>query len=75
MTEHEALIEAILDEPDDDQRRLVYADWLEEHGTFADSIRAKLIRLNLQEHRAKPGSGERGTLSAEIDNWSAGTRG
>jgi uncharacterized protein (TIGR02996 family) len=67
MTEHEALIEAILDEPEDERRRLVYADWLEENGTFADGIRAKLIRLNLQEHRAKPGGPEWDALYAEIN--------
>src|SRR5262249_21906050 len=32
----------IIDNPDDETRRLVYADWLEEHG---DPRRAELIRL------------------------------
>jgi uncharacterized protein (TIGR02996 family) len=40
----DALFEAILDDPDDDGVRLVYADWLEEHGGQA---RAEFIRLQL----------------------------
>jgi uncharacterized protein (TIGR02996 family) len=36
------LTRAILDAPDDDVPRLVYADWLEEHG---DDARAEFIRL------------------------------
>jgi uncharacterized protein (TIGR02996 family) len=28
----DALLTGILADPDDDARRLVYADWLEEHG-------------------------------------------
>jgi uncharacterized protein (TIGR02996 family) len=36
------LLQAILDDPDDDLRRLVYADWLEEHGQVE---RAELIRV------------------------------
>jgi uncharacterized protein (TIGR02996 family) len=36
------LLAAIIDEPDDDTPRLVYADWLEEHG---DDARAEFIRI------------------------------
>jgi uncharacterized protein (TIGR02996 family) len=39
---HDALYQAIADKPDDDGPRLVYADWLEEHGA---SDRAEFIRL------------------------------
>lgn len=35
---------AIVEAPDDDQRRLVYADWLMEHG----DVRGELIRLQLE---------------------------
>src|SRR5262245_48224140 len=38
----DALLAGILAEPDDDRRRAVSADWLEEHGQQA---RAELIRL------------------------------
>ena len=37
-----ALLRTVLDHPDDDTPRLVYADWLEEHG---DPARAEFIRL------------------------------
>jgi uncharacterized protein (TIGR02996 family) len=42
--EQAPLLAAILDAPDDDAPRLVYADWLEEHG---DPARAEFIRLQL----------------------------
>jgi uncharacterized protein (TIGR02996 family) len=37
-----AFLAAIRDDPDDDAARLVFADWLEDHG---DSARAELIRI------------------------------
>jgi uncharacterized protein (TIGR02996 family) len=40
-----AFLQAILDDPDDDSPRLVYADWLEEHGGAAQQARAEFIRL------------------------------
>jgi uncharacterized protein (TIGR02996 family) len=42
MTDLHAFLEAICEEPDDDSHRLVYADWLEEHG---DEARAEFIRV------------------------------
>ncbi len=41
MTDGEALLRAILEVPDDDAPRLVYADWLQENGLgrHADFIR------------------------------------
>jgi uncharacterized protein (TIGR02996 family) len=43
--EEEALLAAVVEAPDDDTPRLVYADWLEEHGsTEADRARAEFIR-------------------------------
>jgi uncharacterized protein (TIGR02996 family) len=44
MTEGKALFQAILHNPDDDGPRLVYADWLEEHG---DADRAEFIRVQI----------------------------
>jgi uncharacterized protein (TIGR02996 family) len=43
-----ALFQAILDAPDDDAPRLVYADWLDEHG---DPERAEFIRLEVKRFR------------------------
>jgi uncharacterized protein (TIGR02996 family) len=42
MSDNAGLLRAILDDPDDDTPRLVFADWLEEHD---EGARAELIRL------------------------------
>jgi uncharacterized protein (TIGR02996 family) len=44
----DALYRAILDNPEDDTPRLVFADWLEEHG---ESDRAELIRTQIERDR------------------------
>jgi len=44
----EALYRAILDNPDDDSPRLVFADWLEENGEVA---RADFIRIQIELER------------------------
>jgi uncharacterized protein (TIGR02996 family) len=48
MTGEQALLQAVCAEPDDDGPRLVYADWLEEHGNPA---RADFIRLQCERAR------------------------
>ena len=45
MNEREALLRAICDNPDDDTPRLVFADWLQEHG---DEARAEFIRVQVE---------------------------
>ncbi len=40
-------LEAILESPDDDTPRLVYADWLDEHGGPGESLRAEFIRAQV----------------------------
>ena len=45
MTEREAFLKAICDSPDDDTPRLVYADWLTEHG---EESRAEFIRVQCE---------------------------
>lgn len=50
MTEHDALLRSILDNPDDDTVRLVYADHLQENG---EEERAEFIRV--QCRTAQPG--------------------
>jgi uncharacterized protein (TIGR02996 family) len=45
MIENQALLSAILADPDDDRPRLGYADWLEQHGQFD---RARLIRVQIE---------------------------
>jgi uncharacterized protein (TIGR02996 family) len=44
----EAFLQAIRDNPEDDTPRLIYADWLEEHG---DAARAEFIRVQCEKAR------------------------
>ena len=55
MTERDVLLRAILADPADDAPRLIFADWLDEHG---HSLRAHFIRVSIAVHRKEPGSGE-----------------
>lgn len=48
MPDDDAFLRAIIDNPDDDLPRLVYADWLDEHG---DSERAEFIRVQCELER------------------------
>lgn len=48
MTEHDALLNAILADPDDDTARLVYADFIEEAG---EAERAAFVRAQLEVAR------------------------
>jgi uncharacterized protein (TIGR02996 family) len=41
----DAFLEAILQDPDDDTPRLVFADWLEEQGDSPSAVRAEFIRV------------------------------
>jgi uncharacterized protein (TIGR02996 family) len=50
----DALYAAILERPDDGAPRLVYADWLEEHGDAADQARAEYIRLGCRLASLRP---------------------
>jgi uncharacterized protein (TIGR02996 family) len=61
MDEREALIQTIIDNPDDDTPRLVYADWQEEHG---DAAHAELIRAQCELARLPAQSKKRGPLEA-----------
>ncbi len=45
MDNRDALIRAIIDHPEDDLPRLVFADWLEEHGA---ALRAEFIRAQIE---------------------------
>lgn len=51
MSESSHFLEQILAEPSEDAPRLVYADWLEEHG---DADRAELIRLQCERAKLLP---------------------
>ncbi|MGL6074694.1 MAG: TIGR02996 domain-containing protein [Fimbriiglobus sp.] len=66
LTDHEAFIEAILEDPTDNLRKLAYADWLEEQGDYVEGIRARLIRLEIEALPMQFGSEERRQVQREI---------
>jgi uncharacterized protein (TIGR02996 family) len=80
VSEEKALIGSVIATPEDDAPRLVYADWLEEHGR---AERAELIRVQCELSRLRHGSPEylqRGEkleareaelLQAHRDEWAA----
>jgi uncharacterized protein (TIGR02996 family) len=51
MTDRDAFLRAICDSPADDTARLVFADWLEEHG---EAARAEFIRVEVQIANRNP---------------------
>src|SRR4051812_37830160 len=52
MTGHEAFLQAILEDTEDDVARLVYADWLDEQG----GPRGEFIRAQVRMHQVSPDS-------------------
>jgi uncharacterized protein (TIGR02996 family) len=52
MSEEHAFLRQIVADPDDDTTRLVYADWLDDHG---QAERAELIRLQIERARLPQG--------------------
>jgi uncharacterized protein (TIGR02996 family) len=74
MARDEAFLQAIVENPDDDTPRLVYADWLDEHG---QPDRAEFIRLQVRlSGGAARGADrlrrrERKLLVAHEKEWSA----
>jgi uncharacterized protein (TIGR02996 family) len=77
---HADFLAAIRAEPDDLTHRLVYADWLEEHGTSdLDRARAELIRVQIGRERADPDGDDYWTLRARerwlLARWNKGLAG
>ena len=56
MSPEDAFVHAILDNPDDDTTRLVFADWLEEHGraSHAELIRVQCELARLPKRSREP---------------------
>jgi uncharacterized protein (TIGR02996 family) len=72
--EEAALVQAIIDQPEEDTPRLVYADWLQEHDQpeRAEFIRIQCQLARLTEHDvARPGLQERqeSLLGAHVLEW------
>jgi uncharacterized protein (TIGR02996 family) len=60
----DALLKAVIAEPDDDSPRLIYADWLEENGQEA---RAEFIRVQVALAWSREGSREYRELEARAE--------
>jgi uncharacterized protein (TIGR02996 family) len=58
----EAFLRAIIEEPHDDAHRLVYADWLDEHGGASGAARAEFIRVQIERERLPLDDPRRGEL-------------
>lgn len=79
MSSHEAFLADVIENPDDDAPRLVYADWLDEHG---EAERGELIRLQCRlaqlgddPARAELERQERELLEAHGARWAEPLRG
>ncbi len=48
MASEQAFLEAIIDEPDDDDVRLIFADWLEEQSDPVQNARGEFIRVQIE---------------------------
>src|SRR6516162_2062254 len=55
MNHHQGFLQAIIESPDDDTPRLVFADWLDDHDQpqRAEFIRVQIERARLSEDDAK----------------------
>jgi uncharacterized protein (TIGR02996 family) len=58
-TEEDVFLQDILDHPDDDTPRLIYADWLDDHGR---AERGEFIRLQIELARLPPSDPRRSVL-------------
>lgn len=56
MSDGDALLSAILAEPDEDTPRLAYADWLDEVGGEKNCARAELIRVQIELNQIPKGA-------------------
>jgi len=77
MSDHDAFLQAILENPDDDAPRLMYADWLTEHG----DPRGEFIRIQIELARLEPGGRfeqlkeqEEALLRRHREDWIASVR-
>src|SRR5262249_488094 len=69
MTDGDALLQTIIDNPDDDAPRLVYADWIEEHG---EPERAEFIRVQVAYDGADFAKERRGEWAGRMKElWKA----
>jgi uncharacterized protein (TIGR02996 family) len=65
MDHARAFLEAIHEQPDDDTPRLVFADWLDEHGGAQERARAAFIRAQVRAEPLDPHDPARWSLEDE----------
>jgi len=65
MTPRESLVAAVADRPGDAATRLVFADWLDDHG---EADRAAFVRAAHAAEKARPGSRRRADLLDRADD-------
>jgi uncharacterized protein (TIGR02996 family) len=53
VSDHDAILRAVIEEPEEDLPRLLYADWLEEFGSEEDHICSEFIRVQCEIARLK----------------------
>src|SRR5262245_32286286 len=58
--QEQGLLDDVVEHPDDDGPRLIYADWLDDHG---DHDRAEFIRVQLELERPDLDTARRGELA------------
>ena len=66
MDSDDAFLHAILEKPDDDTTRLVYADWLEERGDPQSLARGEFLRLDHELASRKHKKKDRAALEARL---------
>ncbi len=69
--ENQSFLEAIRESPDDDVARLIYADWLDDHG---DAARAEFIRVQCELARGPSNEERRDTLESREHELLAANR-
>jgi uncharacterized protein (TIGR02996 family) len=62
----DAFLSAIHADPDDESLRLIYADWLDEHGDDLGRARAELIRAQCELERLPPDDERRPGLEKRV---------
>jgi uncharacterized protein (TIGR02996 family) len=74
QTTRSGLRQAIIDDPEDDGVRLIYADWLEEQANASDLARAEYIRLAVEKARLARSNPRREKLLARMRELLRGHR-
>ena len=69
MTDEQALLKAIAEQPDEDTPRLAFADWLDESGGASNHARAEFIRVQVELATATDPERIRNLRRREAEAW------